>query len=177
VIRLHRTPISGPLARRDLRDRIHQQVEASIAKGARVLLSGTVLAGGGAFYPAIVLTDIHEGCPAHHEEMFGPVAAVIPVESESEAIEVANATSFGLGSAVFTRDLERGEKIAANELEAGASFVNEFVRSDPRLPFGGIKESGYGREPSGFGIHEFVNIKTVYVKSNSDSFSRAVAVE
>jgi len=99
------------------------------------------------------------------------------VESESEAIEVANATSFGLGSAVFTRDLERGEKIAANELEAGSSFVNEFVRSDPRLPFGGIKESGYGRELSGFGIHEFVNIKTVYVKINSGSSSKTVAVE
>jgi succinate-semialdehyde dehydrogenase / glutarate-semialdehyde dehydrogenase len=99
------------------------------------------------------------------------------VESESEAIEVANATSFGLGSAVFTRDLERGEKIAANELEGGASFVNEFVRSDLRLPFGGIKESGYGRELSGFGIHEFVNIKTVCVKSTSDWSSKAVAVE
>jgi succinate-semialdehyde dehydrogenase / glutarate-semialdehyde dehydrogenase len=167
----------GPLARRDLRDRIHQQVEASIAKGARVLLGGKVPAGNGAFYPATVLTDVQMGCPAYQEEIFGPVAAIIPVESESEAIEVANATSFGLGSAVFTRDLERGEKIAANELEAGASFVNEFVRSDPRLPFGGIKESGYGRELSGFGIHEFVNIKTVYVKSSSDSPSEAVAVE
>jgi succinate-semialdehyde dehydrogenase / glutarate-semialdehyde dehydrogenase len=136
-----------------------------------------VPAGNGAFYPATVLTDVQEGCPAYDEEIFGPVAAVIPVESESEAIEVANATSFGLGSAVFTRDLERGEKIAAHELEAGSSFVNEFVRSDPRLPFGGIKESGYGRELSGFGIHEFVNIKTVYVKSNSDSSSKAVTAE
>jgi succinate-semialdehyde dehydrogenase/glutarate-semialdehyde dehydrogenase len=154
----------GPLARRDLRDKIHQQVEASIAQGAQVLLGGNVPAGEGAFYPATVLTDVHEGCPAYQEEIFGPVATVIPVESESEAIVVANATSFGLGSAVFTRDLERGEKIAANELEAGSSFVNEFVRSDPRLPFGGIKESGYGRELSNFGIHEFVNIKTVYIK-------------
>jgi succinate-semialdehyde dehydrogenase/glutarate-semialdehyde dehydrogenase len=154
----------GPLARRDLRDKIHQQVEASVAQGARVLLGGKLPAGQGAFYPATVLTDVHEGCPAYHEELFGPVASVIPVESESEAIVVANATNFGLGSAVFTRNLERGEKIAANELEAGSSFVNDFVRSDPRLPFGGIKESGYGRELSSFGIQEFVNIKTVCIK-------------
>jgi succinate-semialdehyde dehydrogenase / glutarate-semialdehyde dehydrogenase len=154
----------GPLARRDLRDKIHQQVEASVAKGARVLLGGKLPAGPGAFYPATVLTDVHEECPAYHEELFGPIASVIPVESESEAIAVANATNFGLGSALFTRNLERGEKIAANELEAGSSFVNEFVRSDSRLPFGGVKESGYGRELSSFGIQEFVNIKTVYIK-------------
>jgi succinate-semialdehyde dehydrogenase/glutarate-semialdehyde dehydrogenase len=154
----------GPLARRDLRDKIHQQVEASVAQGARVLLGGKLPAGQGAFYPATVLTDVREGCPAYHEEIFGPVASVIPVESESEAIAVANDADFGLGSAVFSRDLERAEKIAANELEAGSSFVNDYVRSDPRLPFGGIKESGYGRELSSFGIQEFVNIKTVYIK-------------
>ncbi len=154
----------GPLARQDLRDRIHEQVEASVAKGARVLLGGKLPKGTGAFYPATILTDVHEGCPAYDEELFGPVAAVIPVPDEDAALEVANTTSFGLGSAVFTRDLDRGEKIASQELEAGSSFVNEFVRSDPRLPFGGIKESGYGRELASFGIHEFVNIKAVYVR-------------
>jgi succinate-semialdehyde dehydrogenase/glutarate-semialdehyde dehydrogenase len=102
--------------------------------------------------------------PAYDDELFGPVAAIIPVEDEEEAIRVANDTVFGLGAAVFTRDIKRGENIAAEKLEAGACFVNAFVKSDPRLPFGGIKESGYGRELSVYGIREFVNIKTVYIK-------------
>ena len=101
--------------------------------------------------------------PAYDEETFGPVAAVIAVKDEAEAIRTANDTSFGLGAAVFTADVERGERIASGELEAGNCFVNAFVKSDPRLPFGGIKESGYGRELSHYGIKEFVNIKTVYV--------------
>lgn len=101
---------------------------------------------------------------AYEEEMFGPVAAVIPVRDEAEALKVANDSSFGLGGAVFTSDVERGEKIASEVIEAGAAFVNDFVRSDPRLPFGGVKESGYGRELSQFGIREFVNIKTVYIR-------------
>ncbi|RMG48827.1 MAG: aldehyde dehydrogenase family protein, partial [Acidobacteria bacterium] len=98
------------------------------------------------------------------EELFGPVAAIIPVKDEREAIAAANDSTFGLGAAVFTRDIARGERIAATELEAGNCFVNAFVKSDPRLPFGGIKESGYGRELSHYGIKEFVNIKTVYIK-------------
>jgi succinate-semialdehyde dehydrogenase/glutarate-semialdehyde dehydrogenase len=101
--------------------------------------------------------------PAFDEELFGPVAALIKVKDENEAIEAANDSVFGLGAAVFTKDIERGEKIAKGKLNAGACFVNAFVRSDPRLPFGGIKDSGYGRELSAFGIREFVNIKTVYI--------------
>jgi succinate-semialdehyde dehydrogenase/glutarate-semialdehyde dehydrogenase len=101
--------------------------------------------------------------PAYDEETFGPVAAVIAVKDEAEAIRVANDTAFGLGAAVFTEDVARGERIAAKELEAGSCFVNAFVKSDPRLPFGGIKQSGYGRELSHYGIKEFTNIKTVYV--------------
>ena len=102
--------------------------------------------------------------PAYDEELFGPVAAIIPAQDEQDAARIANDTVFGLGAAVFTADTARGERIAATELEAGACFVNTFVRSDPRLPFGGVKESGYGRELSHYGIKEFVNIKTVYVK-------------
>lgn len=153
----------GPLARRDLRDTLHQQVEQSVQRGARCLLGGRVPDGPGAFYPPTVLTDVAKGMPAYEEELFGPVAAVIPVKDEAAAIAVANDSTFGLGAAVITRDIERGERIASEEIEAGSVFVNDAVRSDPRLPFGGIKESGYGRELSGYGIKEFVNIKTVVI--------------
>jgi succinate-semialdehyde dehydrogenase/glutarate-semialdehyde dehydrogenase len=153
----------GPMARRDLRDALHEQVQRSVAQGARLLLGGTLPEGPGAFYPPTVLTDVRAGMAAYAEETFGPVAAVIPVADEAEAVRIANDSPFGLGAAVFTRDRARGERIAAGQLEAGSCFVNTFVRSDPRLPFGGIKESGYGRELGSFGIREFVNIKTVYV--------------
>jgi len=118
----------------------------------------------GFFYPPTILTDVRPGMPAFDEETFGPVAAIIPAADEKEAIRLANATRFGLGAAVFTKDIERGERIAAEDLEAGNCFVNDFVKSDPRLPFGGIKQSGYGRELSHYGLREFVNIKTVYVR-------------
>ncbi len=154
--------VMGPLARQDLRADLHKQVEASLARGARLLLGGRIPDGSGAFYPPTVLTDVSAGMPAYEEELFGPVAAIIPVRDEAEAIRVANSGRFGLGAAVFTRDQARGERIAAEELEAGNCFVNGLVRSDPRLPFGGVKDSGYGRELSHFGIREFVNIKTVY---------------
>ena len=153
----------GPLARHDLRDTLHRQVTASIAKGARLLLGGTVPNHPGAYYPPTVITDVNKGMPAYEEELFGPVAAIIPTRSEVEAIAVANNTALGLGGAVMTRDLARGEKIAETEIEAGMVFVNDNVRSDPRVPFGGIKESGYGRELSAYGIREVVNIKTVMV--------------
>ena len=110
-----------------------------------------------------MLTDVSKGMPAFDEEVFGPVAAVVPAKDEEQAIAMANDTAFGLGGGVFTRDLARGEHIAAELIDSGMVFVNEQVRSDPRLPFGGIKESGYGRELSHYGIKEFVNIKTVYV--------------
>jgi succinate-semialdehyde dehydrogenase/glutarate-semialdehyde dehydrogenase len=154
----------GPMARHDLRDSLHRQVQESIAKGATCLLGGAIPEGRGAFYPPTVLTNVKKGMPAFDEELFGPVAALIGVKNEEEAIRVANDTVFGLGAAVFTNDVARGERIARDELEAGSCFVNTFVRSDPRLPFGGIRESGYGRELSPYGIKEFVNIKTVYVK-------------
>ena len=154
----------GPQARVDLRDELHDQVKRSIAKGARLLLGGEVPEGPGAFYPPTVLTGVRKGMPAFDEELFGPVAAIVPVTNERAAIRAANDSVFGLGAAVFTRDVELGERIAAEELEAGCCFVNDMVKSDPRLPFGGIKESGFGRELSHYGIKEFVNIKTVAVK-------------
>jgi succinate-semialdehyde dehydrogenase / glutarate-semialdehyde dehydrogenase len=154
----------GPLARRDLCLSLQKQVDASVAAGARLLLGGKYTDSVAAFYPPTVLTDVRSGQPVYHEETFGPVAAIISVAGEAEAIRVANDTSFGLGAAVFTSDRARGERIATQDLEAGCCFVNDFVRSDPRLPFGGIKESGYGRELAAFGIREFVNIKTVAVK-------------
>lgn len=153
----------GPQAREDLRDELHEQVRKSVDQGARLVLGGEVPDSDGAFYPPTVLADVKPGMPAYEEELFGPVAAIIRVVDEDEAIRVANDSPFGLGAAVFTEDVERGERIAATRLEAGCCFVNAFVKSDPRLPFGGIKESGYGRELSAFGIREFVNIKTVYV--------------
>ena len=154
----------GPLARRDLREELQRQVDRSLAQGARLLCGGRIPEGPGAFYPPTVLADVKAGMPAFEEELFGPVAAVIPVRDEAEAIRVANGSRFGLGAAVFTRDAARGERIAASELEAGNCFVNSLVRSDSRLPFGGIKDSGYGRELSQYGIREFVNIKTVFAE-------------
>jgi succinate-semialdehyde dehydrogenase/glutarate-semialdehyde dehydrogenase len=151
----------GPMARRDLRDELHRQVQATLVKGARLLLGGEIPAGPGAFYPPTVVTDVGPGMAAYTEELFGPVASIIPARDDEHAISIANDSEFGLGSAVFTRDHAKGIAIAADRLEAGASFVNMNVRSDPRLPFGGVKSSGYGRELSHFGIREFVNIKAV----------------
>jgi succinate-semialdehyde dehydrogenase/glutarate-semialdehyde dehydrogenase len=154
----------GPQASRLLRDELHQQVIKSVELGAELLLGGEVLDLKGAFYPATILATVKKGMPAYDEELFGPVAALIKVKNEDEAIQVANDSIFGLGAAVFTEDIVKGEKIAKEKVNAGACFVNAFVKSDPRLPFGGVKDSGYGRELSEFGIKEFVNIKTVYIK-------------
>jgi succinate-semialdehyde dehydrogenase / glutarate-semialdehyde dehydrogenase len=154
----------GPQASITLRDELHEQVEKSIKLGAELLLGGKIPKIDGAWYPPTVLSNVKKGMPAFDEELFGPVAALIKAKDEAEAIDIANDSIFGLGAAVFTQDEKRGEKIAKEKLQAGCCFVNAFVKSDPRLPFGGIKESGYGRELSSFGIREFVNIKTIYVK-------------
>jgi len=155
----------GPLQSVAARDEVHAQVEASVRAGARLLLGGAVPPQRGAWYPPTVLSGVTAGQPAHDQEVFGPVAAIIEAADESDAIAIANASEFGLGSGVLTRDLERGERVAADELDAGLSFVNDNVRSDPRMPFGGVKHSGFGRECAGFGIREFVNVKSVLVKS------------
>jgi succinate-semialdehyde dehydrogenase / glutarate-semialdehyde dehydrogenase len=160
----HPETTMGPLARIDLRDELHQQVVISVKKGAEIVLGGEIPNRKGAFYPPTILENVKPGMPAYDEELFGPVATVIRVKDELEAIKVANDTEFGLGAAVFTRDLKKGENIAEKLLDAGCCFVNDFVKSDPRLPFGGIKTSGYGRELSTHGIKEFMNVKTVVVK-------------
>ena len=156
----------GPLAREDLREALHKQVEKSIKQGAKLLLGGIIPEGDGFYYPPTLLVDVNPGMPAFDEELFGPVIAVIDVDDERAAIDYANKTKYGLGAAVFTKDLKKGEHIATKEIEAGVCFVNSFVVSDPRLPFGGTKSSGYGRELSEEGILEFVNIKTVAISDS-----------
>lgn len=154
----------GPQARVDLRDELHQQVLKSIELGAKCILGGEIPTGNNAFYPPTILTNVKKGMPAYDEEMFGPVAAIIVANDVEDAISIANDTNFGLGAAIFSRDINYAEELAAGKLEAGSCFVNESVKSDSRLPFGGIKDSGYGRELGVYGIKEFVNIKTVYIK-------------
>ncbi|MES2766191.1 MAG: NAD-dependent succinate-semialdehyde dehydrogenase [Bacteroidota bacterium] len=154
----------GPLARHDLRDELHEQVLKSIKLGAEAVIGGRKPIDAGAYYPPTVLKNVVKGMPAYDEELFGPVASMIRAKDEADAIRIANDSVYGLGGAVFTQDLERGERIAREEIQSGGCFVNDFLASDPRLPFGGIKQSGYGRELSVFGIREFVNIKTVCVK-------------
>lgn len=152
----------GPMARLDLRDELHAQVEKTIKQGGRLVLGGVIPEGKGAYYPASILVDLKPGMEAFDNELFGPVASVIRAKDDNHAVELANNSQFGLGSGVFTKNRERGEKLALR-LEAGSSFVNKLVVSDPRLPFGGIKNSGYGRELAAYGIREFVNTKTIWI--------------
>lgn len=154
----------GPQASMQLRDELHDQVMRSVKQGAEIILGGVIPQIDGAFYPPTILRNVKPGMAAFDEELFGPVAALIKTKNEDDAIALANNSSFGLGASIFTQDVKRGELIAKEKLNAGCCFVNDFVKSDPRLPFGGINQSGYGRELSPFGIKEFVNIKTVYIK-------------
>ena len=151
----------APMARQDLRDELHKHVQASVVKGAKVLLGGEPDASH-AGYPASILDAVAPGMPAYEEELFGPVASILRVKDDAEAVRVANDTTFGLGGSVWTRDVDRGDRIA-RQLQVGAAFVNAIVRSDVRLPFGGTKRSGFGRELAEHGIHEFMNIKSVYI--------------
>ncbi len=156
----------GPMARIDLRDELHEQVQSNIKAGAKCILGGKAasFADEHAYYEPTILTNIKKGMPAYDEEMFGPVASIIVANNIKEAVEIANDTPFGLGAAIFTKNAKLAEDIAKHKLQAGLCFVNAMVKSDIRLPFGGINQSGYGRELSSFGLHEFVNIKTVYIK-------------
>ncbi len=153
----------GPQARGDLLDGLHQQVQESVEAGATVLTGGEPVDGEGHYYPPTVLVDVPDGCPAAEEELFGPAASVFQVSDEDEAVERANSSQYGLGASVWTDDLDRGERLT-RRLDVGCVFVNEQVKSDPRLPFGGVKKSGYGRELGRDGIREFTNRKTVWVQ-------------
>jgi succinate-semialdehyde dehydrogenase/glutarate-semialdehyde dehydrogenase len=159
---LDRATQVGPQARDDLRASLRRQVEESVKRGAKLLLGGRIPEGPGAFYPPTVLAAVNKGMPAFDEETFGPVAAVVRARDEADAIRLANDSQFGLGASLWTQDLDRAERLV-RQIEAGCIFVNEVVKSDPRLPFGGVKRSGYGRELSEYGIREFVNIKSVWM--------------
>jgi len=153
----------GPMARADLRDELHQQIVDSIAHGAIALSGCQPLDGAGFFYPPSILDRVTPSTRAYHEELFGPVAIIIRATCEEDALRIANASRFGLGSSIWSRDTARAERLAA-EIQAGCTFINGMVKSDPRLPFGGVKASGFGRELSRLGMHEFVNAKTVWIK-------------
>jgi succinate-semialdehyde dehydrogenase/glutarate-semialdehyde dehydrogenase len=153
----------GPLATPRILADIAQQVEKTVAMGGKILTGGQKLEGGGNFYLPTILTDIPTDSPGYREEFFGPVALLFRVQNLDEAIFIANDTSFGLGASGWTLDAQEQERLI-EEIEAGSVFINGMVKSDPRLPFGGIKRSGYGRELSIQGIHEFVNLKTVWIR-------------
>ncbi len=152
----------GAMARMDLLEELNEQVQQSIKLGARLLCGGKKAERPGVFYLPTVLSDVKKGMPVYEEETFGPVSAIIPVKDASEAIEVANDSIFGLGGSIWSKDIKKAESIA-RQIETGSVFINSFTKSDPRLPFGGIKKSGYGRELSHYGIKEFVNIKTIWI--------------
>ena len=153
----------GPMVSLEAREEVHQQVLRSIDDGANLILGGEIPKIPGAFYPITLLSNVKPGVVAFDEEIFGPVFAVIKARDENHAIDLANDSPFGLGAAVFTKNINKGKEIAKNRINAGLCFVNDFVKSDPRLPFGGIKQSGYGRELSIYGLMEFVNVKTIVI--------------
>jgi succinate-semialdehyde dehydrogenase / glutarate-semialdehyde dehydrogenase len=161
---LHPATEIGPLATESIRDELHEQVQETVRRGARLVTGGSMMDGNGWFYEPTVLADIPADSPAHRDELFGPVAALFRVADIDEAIRVANDSVFGLGSAAWTEDAAEQRRFS-DEIEAGLVFINGMVASDPRLPFGGVKRSGYGRELGRVGIHEFVNIKTVVVEA------------
>ncbi len=153
----------GPIARKDLLKELEEQVQRSVNAGAKILCGGKRLERDGYYFPATVIANVTSSMPAYHEEIFGPVATLIKANDEDDAIRIANDSEFGLGAALFTANTGKANMLAA-KIESGSVFINEMVKSDPRLPFGGIKLSGYGRELSHYGIKEFVNIKTVWIK-------------
>lgn len=157
-------PAIATMARKDLREDLQAQIDRSVRQGAHCMQGGIIPKGKGAFYPPTLLVEVLPGMTAFTEELFGPVVCLIPAVDEEEAINLANMSQFGLGGGIFSQDIQRARKIATERMEVGGVYINDFLRSDPRLPFGGVKESGYGRELSFLGIKEFVNAKTIYIK-------------
>jgi len=153
----------GPIARKDLRETLHEQVEKSVDKGAEILCGGEMPTGKGFFYPVTVLENVKPGQPAYDDELFGPVASLIKAKDEDEAIKIANDSRFGLGGGIFTKDITKAKEIASKHFNTGMIFINTFGLADPAMPFGGVKDSGFGREHGGFGIKEFVNIKSIVI--------------
>ena len=153
------------MARKDLRETLHDQVETSVAKGAKIAVGGELQDGTGYYYPATVLTDVSPGQPAYDDELFGPVASVIRAKDDEDAMRIANDSRYGLGGGIFCTDEEHALKLAREEFDTGMVRINSFGAADPNMPFGGVKDSGYGREHGGFGMKEFVNAKAVYLPS------------
>ena len=153
----------GPLARQDLVNELDAQIKKTVEQGAIILCGGKPIEGKGYFYPPTVITNVQAGMTAYKEELFGPAAIIIRAKNEADAVRIANDSPFGLGASLWTEDIKKAESLA-QQIESGSVFINGLVKSDPRLPFGGIKISGYGRELSHYGIKEFVNIKTVWIK-------------
>jgi succinate-semialdehyde dehydrogenase/glutarate-semialdehyde dehydrogenase len=155
----------GPMARKDLRETMHEQVLKSVEKGAVILCGGKIPEGEGYFYPATVLGSVKTGQPAYEEEIFGPVAALIKAKDETDAFRIANDSRFGLGGGIFSKDEKRAAQLAANHFDTGMIFINTFGLAKPAMPFGGVKDSGFGREHGGFGMKEFVNVKSIVLAS------------
>ncbi len=153
----------GPMAREDLRDKIQEQVQESVEKGADVLCGGKIPEGDGYFYPATVLSNVKPGQPAYDDELFGPVASLIKAKDGEDAMRIANDSRFGLGGGIFSKDVEKAAKLAEQHFDTGMVFINSFGLAEPSMPFGGVKDSGYGREHGGFGMKEFVNVKSIII--------------
>ena len=160
---LEETSDIGPMAREDLRKALHEQVEESVARGAKAIIGGQIPEGKGYYYPVTILTEVVPGMPAYDDELFGPVSSVIRAKDTEDAIRISNDSRFGLGGGIFSQDTEKAIEIARDRLDTGMVNVNGYHLAQAQLPFGGVKDSGYGREHGGFGIHEFVNIKSVMI--------------
>lgn len=156
----------GPLARKDLQEKLHEQVEESVKKGATISVGGKLPEGKGNFYPATILENVSEGQPAYDDELFGPVASLIRAEDQDDAMRIANDSRYGLGGAIFSKDEDKAIRLAREQFDTGMVYINGYGLANPALPFGGVKNSGHGREHGGFGIKEFVNIKGLHVHSN-----------
>lgn len=153
----------GPLARKDLQEKLHEQVEDSVAKGATIAVGGQLPEGKGSFYPATILENVEKGQPAYDDELFGPVASLIRAKDQDDALRIANDSRYGLGGAIFSKDEDKAIRLAREEFDTGMVYINGYGLANPALPFGGVKNSGHGREHGGFGIKEFVNIKGLHV--------------